>query len=231
MRTKMMCCGAVLLLLALAANPVSAQVEIGLIGGTNHSTYHADTHGAEHTREFGLAIGGVLDLPVTPAIGLHAGAMFIQKGGSAAEAALREDVTFSASMLEVPLFFTLATGETTRPYLTGGPTVGIMLSSDLEGSDSGFSFKGDLTDVTKRIEVGLGIGGGVSHRFSRVKGFVEGRYVWGLTNLMKDGDVELTMPDGSFATLITVDKEENKYRYSGLQVLLGFTVPLGGEDR
>ena len=215
------------LLMALAGNPAGAQTRVGLMGGVNRSSYN-DTHeDAVHSSRVGFAVGGVLDLSITDAVGLRVEPLYIQKGGSVEDAALREEATLKASMLEVPLLVTLGFGETTRPYLLAGPTVGVMLTSDVSGSDSGISYVGHMMGVTERFDVGVGVGGGLSHGFDRLTAFVEGRYVWGLTNLMKGGEVELSSPGTSIAVTIPVDEEDDRYDYRGLQILFGLTVPLG----
>jgi hypothetical protein len=122
-------------------------------------------------------------------------------------------------------------GETTRPYLVAGPTVGFVLTSHMAGSDTGVPFEADLMPVTQRLDVGVGVGGGLSRDVGRVATFVEARYVWGLTNLVKAGEAELTSPGTSFTMNVTFDEEANEYTYRGLHLLLGFTVPLGSGGR
>jgi hypothetical protein len=172
-----------------------------------------------------------VDVPFTDALGLRLEPVYTQKGGSARNDALQEEATLKASFLEMPVFLRLGVGQTTRPYLLAGPTFGVVLSSDLSGSDTGVPFEGDLMPATKRLDVGVGVGGGVSRDMGRVAGFVEARYVWGLTNLAKTGEVELTSPGTSFSMSITLDEEGSEYKYRGLQILVGFTVPLGGSGR
>ena len=215
-------------LIALLAGPAVAQTRVGLIGGANSSGYHAPQDGADHSNETGFVVGAVVDLFFTDVLGLRLEPMYIRKGGSAGSAAVQEEVTLEASLLELPVFLTLGFGETTRPYLLAGPTFGYVLTSKLSGSDTGIPFEGDLLPVTERLDVGVGVGGGLSRDLGRVSGFLEARYVWGLTNLAKTGEVVLTSPGTSFSTSLTLDKEVDEYKYRGLQILIGFTAPLGG---
>jgi hypothetical protein len=216
------------LLTALLAAPAAAQTSVGLVAGINRSDYHTDLENAVHSSRIGVVVGGVLDLPVAGVVSLRVEPLYIKKGGSAEDAALREDVTIGASVLEVPMFARVNLGEAGRPYLLAGPTVGVLLSSDLSGSDTGIPFEGNLMDVSKRFDLGVGLGGGWTHGFGGLNAFLEGRYVWGLSNLMKGGDMVLTSPGTDVTATVTFDEQGDEYQYRGLQVLLGFTVPLGG---
>ena len=128
-------------------------------------------------------------------------------------------------MIELPVFAILEWGEETRPYLLAGPTVAVMLASDLRGELSGIPVQADMMDVTERFELGFGVGGGLSHSFEMMDAFIEGRYVWGISNMMKGGDVTLT--SGSLSTVLDFDKDDDWYKYQGAQILAGFTIPVG----
>ena len=128
-------------------------------------------------------------------------------------------------MIELPVFATLTWGEETRPYLLAGPTVAVMLASDIEGEISGIPVQGDMMDVTERFELGFGVGGGLSHSFERVDVFIEGRYVWGISDMMKGGQVELH--SGSLSIEADFDDDDDWYKYRGAQILVGFTLPVG----
>jgi hypothetical protein len=208
--------------------PAAAQVTVGLTAGVNRSDYHADVGNAVHSSRMGVVLGGVLDLPVAGAVSLRVEPLYIRKGGSAEDAALREEITIGASVLEVPLFARLELGEGGRPYLLGGPTLGFLLNSDLTGSDTGIPFEANLMDVSRRFDFGVGLGAGWTQGFGRVGAFLEGRYVWGLTNLMKGGDLVLSSPGTPVTATVTFDEEDDRYEYRGLQFLLGFSVPVGG---
>ncbi len=213
----------VFLLIATAA-PASGQIRLGLVSGASLGDYHSDDN-AEHSLRTGFAIGGVVDFDLTEMLGLRLEPMYIQKGGTGEDTSIQEKATLESSMIEIPVFVTLEWGEETRPYLLAGPTVAVMLASDIEGEISGIPVQADMMDVTERFELGFGVGGGLSHSFERVDLFIEGRYVWGISNMMKGGDVTLT--SGSLSTVVDFDKDEDWYKYRGMQILVGFTLPVG----
>ena len=207
--------------------PAGAQVRVGLVSGVNRTRYEAPNDDAAHTSRTRYTVGGVLDVSLTDILGLRAEPMFIQKGGSAQDGPGDRNTTLRASMLEAPVLVTAGCGETTRPYLVAGPTFAMVLSNRIVTASGGILYEGDLGDVTPRFEVSLGVGGGLSHDFGHVAGFVESRYVWGLTNLMENGDVAMSASDGAADAMISFDHEIHRYRFRGLQVLGGLTVPLG----
>ena len=214
----------VALLLIGSAAPVSGQIRIGLVGGASLADYKSDDN-AEHSMRTGFAIGGVVHLELTEMVGLRLEPMYIQKGGNGEDASVQQKATLKSSMIELPAFATLTWGDETRPYLLAGPTVAVMLASDIEGEISGIPVQGDMMDVTERFELGFGIGGGLSHSLERVELFIEGRYVWGISDLMKGGQVPLTT--GAFSIDADFDDDTDWYKSRGAQILAGFTIPVG----
>ncbi|MFG1691666.1 porin family protein [Gemmatimonadota bacterium] len=204
--------------------PASGQIRVGLVSGASLSDYRSDDN-AEHSMRTGLAVGGVVDFHLNDRFGLRLEPMYIQKGGTGEDASVQETATLESSMIELPVFATLEWGEETRPYLLAGPTVAVMLASDLKGEISGIPVQGDMMDVTERFELGFGVGGGLSHSFDRVDVFIEGRYAWGISDMMKGGQVELY--NASLSIPVDFDDDDDWYKYQGAQILAGFTVPVG----
>jgi len=209
-------------LLALHSLPASGQLSVGLLAGGNLSTFESKAD-YSMTHRTGLVIGGVLHVPLTERVGLRFEPLFIHKGGTGEDASVEEETTLLSSHLELPGMVQVTFGTDTRPYLLLGPTLGIVLSSKVEATVSGIPFEGDLMDTTESFEFGLGFGGGVSHTFENFSAFIEGRYVWGLSNMQKGGEVELS--SGQLTTQVAFDKEDNEYSNRGLQILVGFTLP------
>ena len=210
-------------LLALHSLPASGQLSVGLLGGGNLSTFESKADYSTTTRRTGLVIGGVLHVPLTERVGLRFEPLFTQKGGTGVDASVEEETTLSSSFLEVSGMVQVTFGTDTRPYLLFGPTMGVVLASKVEANVSGIPLEGDLMDTTERFELGLGFGGGVSHAFEGFSVFLEGCYVWGLSNMQKGGEVELS--SGQIAAQVTFDKEDNEYFHRGLRILAGFTLP------
>jgi opacity protein-like surface antigen len=217
--------------MVLAATPSGAQVRAGLVGGVNRSSLRDKHEDIAYGSRVGFTVGGVVDLALTDVVGLRFEPRYIQKGGTGDNVALRERYEVRATMLEMPLLLKVSFGETTQPYLLAGPTAGLTLTSRVSGEDSGISFNGDLANVTRRIEIGLAVGAGLSHQFRRVTTFIEGRYVVSVTNMMRTGEVSLMAEGIAGSRPATFDEEEDQYRYRGLQALVGFTVPVGRRER
>jgi hypothetical protein len=214
----------VALLLIASAAPASGQIRVGLAGGASLADYKSDDN-AEHSMRTGFAIGGVVDFEFTEFVGFRLEPMYIQKGGNGEDASVQQKATLESSMIELPVFATLTWGEGIRPYLLAGPTVAVMLASDIKGEISGIPVQGDMMEVTERFELGFGFGGGFSHSFERVDLFIEGRYVWGISDMMKGGQVPLT--SGAFSIDADFDDDDDWYKHRGTQILAGFTVSVG----
>jgi hypothetical protein len=116
-------------------------------------------------------------------------------------------------------------GNIVRPYLMAGPTIGYLLSADTEVEYSGLTFKGDLKEVTEKIDFGLGFGAGLRYPISTVSIFVEGRYILGLLNMQKGGAFEISA--GPIVEEITWDKDVDAYKNRGTQIMGGMTLTLG----
>ena len=111
-----------------------------------------------------------------------------------------------------------------RPYVMAGPTVGYLLRSNIELDAFGLTFQGDMSEVTKHWDFGLGLGGGVSFSLDMFTLFVEGRYTLGMTNLQKGGSFNVVA--GSVAVPIDFDKDEDWYKNRGIQILAGVTISI-----
>ncbi|MFQ5632067.1 MAG: outer membrane beta-barrel protein [bacterium] len=205
----------------------SAQHRIGIIGGLNIAEFEVASPGAstEISNKTVFGLGGVVVLRLSDDFSLHLQPMYQQKGALVADLDDNIEFPFTLAFLELPVFLKAEFGSTVKPYLMVGPTVGFLLSSDVEGDVEGIAFKGDLKDVTESIDLGLGFGAGVSYPLSTITLFVEGRYALGLSNMQKGGTFELTA--GPIVEEITWDKEEDAYKNRGLQIMAGATFPLG----
>jgi hypothetical protein len=205
----------------------SAQHRVGVMGGLNFTNLDADFDAAETDLSsrtlFGL--GGVVDLRLSENISLHLEPMYLRKGALATDVEDRIEFPITLSFLELPVFVKAEFGSTAKPYVMAGPTIGYLLSADIEGELSGITFKGDLKDVTESIDLGIGFGAGVSYPVGSASIFLEGRYSLGLSNLQKGGTFELTA--GPVSEEITWDKDLDAYKTRGFQIMAGVSFPLG----
>lgn len=204
--------------------PVRAEHRIGIIGGFNFANIDVDPKMSTYTR-FGVGI--IVDFEIRKNIFLCIEPMYLQKGAFDKDSVPEGRV--ESSFLELPLFFKYSFGKSPiKPYTIIGPTFGFLLQSEIKLDYNGANITGDMKDVTQKIDLGFGLGAGVNFLLGNISIFVEGRYTHGLNNLQKGGAVEVKM-DSIIITEINFDKDENKYKNKGFQVMLGVTFPLGGK--
>jgi hypothetical protein len=216
------------LLVLFLSMPASAQHRIGVIGGLNIANVDAEfddaTMDVSNKTVFGL--GGVVDFRLSENFSLYAQPMYQQKGGVATQLDTNLDFPFKFAFLELPVFLKAEFGNTVRPYLMAGPTIGYLLSADTEVEYSGLTFKGDLKEVTEKIDFGLGFGAGLRYPLSTVSIVVEGRYTLGLVNMQKGGTIDLSA--GPIVEEIDWDKDADAYKNRGIQIMAGVAFALGG---
>jgi hypothetical protein len=204
--------------------PVSAQVDLGVMGGLNASNLSGENVAGEKidfSGRAGFGIGGVLDVRLSEKVALRLEPMYLQKGAEYYETdqqfgALK--VAVKAANLEMPVLLKIDLGAgATRPYLIAGPTIGFALSSKFEFSALGNTIDIDIDHAS--TELGLAFGGGVSFPVGSGSFFVEGRYGLGLTDIVKDDVIEFMGEQSP----VEVDVKTR-----GVQLMAGMTFPLGG---
>jgi hypothetical protein len=208
--------------------PASAQHRIGVIGGLNVAEFAVEVKEptVKYATKTVFGIGGVVDLRLSENFSLYLQPMYLQKGARVTDTVDNIEFPFTYAFLELPVFLKAEFGSAVRPYIMAGPTVGYLLSADVEGEYSGLTFKGDLKEVTESIDFGLGFGAGLRYPISTVSIFVEGRYSLGLLNMQKGGTFELSA--GPIVEEITWDKDVDAYKNRGIQIMAGVTFALGG---
>jgi hypothetical protein len=204
----------------------SAQHRIGVIGGLNIANVEAEFDDAtmDVSNKTVFGIGGVVDLRLNENFSLCMQPLYQQKGALVTQLTDNLDFPFKAAFLELPVFLKAEFGNTVRPYLMAGPTIGYLLSADTEVEYSGLTFKGDLKEVTEKIDFGLGFGAGLRYPISTVSIFVEGRYILGLLNMQKGGTIEMSA--GPIVEEITWDKDVDAYKNRGIQIMAGVAFAL-----
>jgi hypothetical protein len=167
---------------------------------------------SHHAKTF-FAAGAVVEIGLSRRLSLQLEPMYMQKGERIdIHDFLGEDVSASLrlSYVELPVLLKLSrsTGRV-RPYVIAGPSVGyrtgVRLKDEITGEDED---PADADENLRKWDFGVAAGGGLTVPVGRAAAFVEGRYTWGLVNLDKE-DQELTLKN------------------RGIQVLAGFTVPIG----
>ncbi|MFQ5640033.1 MAG: porin family protein [bacterium] len=167
---------------------------------------------------FTFAIGGVLDYTLSQSICIRFEPMYMQKGTKATSKDSNGDDIESKlklSYFEFPVLlkFNLTSGNV-YPYVLAGPSLGYNLSAKSEVVFGEAHFESDLKRTTKSMDFGLSVGAGVSFSLGKIALFLEGRYTKGLINI-----------DDTNARFTGL---ERRIKTKGVQLMSGFTMPLGG---
>ncbi|NIV95512.1 outer membrane beta-barrel protein [candidate division KSB1 bacterium] len=225
---KKLTCFLIAMLTVTLVLPAGAQLRVGIVGGMNIADLNVEVQNqpADVSSRTLFGIGGVVVLPLSQTMSLRFEPMYLQKGIGATELAIQPGVEYKSksSYLELPLFLKAEFGNSIRPYIMAGPSIGILLSSDIEATVSSITFKGDAQDATKNIDVSAAFGAGVSYPVGKSTIFFEGRYFLGLTNTVKGGSIE--MRAGAVSQAIDWDKNTDKIENRGLHFMAGVTFPL-----
>ncbi|MFX0138110.1 MAG: porin family protein [Candidatus Hodarchaeota archaeon] len=208
-------------LICLSSLGVNAQNhQIGLIGGINLA--NLDEKDEEYDIRTVFGVGGVFELGVGEKFAICFEPMYLQKGAKSEEVEDFIKVTIEGKFayLEIPVFFKVPLGtSSTRPYIMAGPTIGILLSSNIGMSMMGIDIEVDTKDLTKSIDYGLGVGGGVSFPIGKNTLFIEARYTLGIADIAKEGEMEI---DGEKETV-----PDSEVKTRGIQIMAGMSIPIG----
>ncbi len=215
------------LLALLIVAPAGAQTNLGVIGGLNIADLHGkdvDGDKIDFSSRTAMGVGGLLEIGLGEKVALRFEPMYLQKGGEFDEIdADLGAVKFSTKTadVEVPILLKLDLSSTaTRPYLIAGPTIGIIVTSKIELSAPGVSAEIDIDEITKSTELAFTLGGGVSFPAGKSVLFLEGRYAFGLTDIVDDGAVDFM---GERLDL------EADIKTKGLQIMGGIAFPLSSK--
>lgn len=224
-------------ILILLFSNLNAEFHIGTIGGINFADLDAYVDGRSKKAEaLPKGCGGIiLDLDLSEYFVLRFTPMYVPKGGIILDA-LRDleeaEMEIKCSYIELPMFIKTNHDNHLNLYFFGGPTFSYLLECETELNipypvpiDETITFTGDLMDTTNRLDIGFGIGWGFKIPLDNFDIFAEMRYVRGLSNSRKTGElfVEGEYEGEVISDSVILDKEDNRYANQGLQLLLGFT--------
>ena len=182
---------AALAALMVMALPAHAQkYYVGIIGGWNNADFNLDEYGyaMDVSPRSLYGIGGVFGLSFSKYFSIQLEPTYLQKGGVITNNT--PQLFLKSSYLELPVLLKVTpvvVNKKLQAYLLAGPTVGLLLSSEVTGETMGLVFKGNLKDVQKKIDIGLSLGGCIGLTLGKGSLFVEARYTFGLTNSLKGG--------------------------------------------
>lgn len=206
----------ILVVLVTFLNVHAQNNRIGIIGGINIA--NLDEEDVSYDSRTGFGIGGILEFEVQDKFSICFEPMYLQKGAS--EDTINISMDINLAYVEIPVFFKFPIGTgAVRPYIMAGPTLGILMSAEMEINAMGFSIGVDFEDLVESIDYGLGVGGGVNFPVGTNQFFIEARYTLGLADIVKEGEVDMQ------GEKLTIPDAEVKNR--GFQIMAGISIPLG----
>lgn len=159
-------------------------IELGLEGGLNLANVSITPSQTSNSRT-GLIVGGVIDIGISNSIGVTGGLRYIMKGFQVTN----QGFTFTDKLnyLEVPVLLKVKFPLTEiKPYVIGGPVLGIRVSASEEQSGGGQSADVDASNAYESIDFGLLFGAGMDFKVApKTDLFIQGGYSFGLSNVWK----------------------------------------------
>lgn len=159
-------------------------LSLGLEGGLNLANVSITPSQTSNSRT-GLIIGGVLDIGISRNIGVTTGLRFTMKGFQITNGGAT--FTDKLNYLEVPALLKVKFPLTeVKPYLVGGPVLGIRVSASEEQSNGTQTADVDASSAYETIDFGLLFGGGLDFNVAnKTDLFIQAGYGFGLSNIWK----------------------------------------------
>jgi len=176
---------ALFLISIIYTNANSQSLALGIEGGINISNISSTPSFTTNSRT-GLIIGTLLDINVSKSITITPGLRYIMKGWSSTSNGIT--YTDKLNYFEVPALLKVKFPLTeVKPYLVGGPVLGIMLSANEDQSNGTQTNTVDISNLAESIDFGLLFGGGLDFRVGvKTDLFVQAAYQLGLSNILKN---------------------------------------------
>lgn len=137
-----------------------------------------------------LIIGGVADIGFSNNLGMVTGLRYIMKGYSNTFTNINgvsQTDNVKLNFIEFPALLKVRFPLTeVKPYLIGGPTLGISVSSTVESTAGTQSATSDVSSSVESIDFGLFFGAGLDFNVApKIDLFTQGGYSLGLSNILK----------------------------------------------
>jgi hypothetical protein len=222
-------CLLIVLFLVFGFSSVYAQneVNLGVIGGLNISDAKIEDNEGDDPKtksqnEFGTGI--LAEIALSDNVTFGANILYIRKGVKVGP--VDDDVIFDvwADYIEIPLYFKFSYGTDIRPYALIGPSLGLILSSEVDVEFGGINFTGDFKEVLKTSEFSIVFGAGIDAPIWIGRAFIEGRYLYGIQDVLKGGAVLLRAGE-SLQIQANIEGSDDLFTRNYL-ILAGFSVPL-----
>ncbi|NNK47657.1 MAG: PorT family protein [Gemmatimonadetes bacterium] len=212
-------CLPLLLLLSLAvAREAPAQFTIGAFGGLNSARLSGDApDDYSYAGKSGFAFGLILEHQITDDVWLSVQPMILPRGAgiefkSGDEEEPQKVADLSLSYFAVPVLAKFVTVGG-KVYVISGINLSFLTGANLKGVEDNAE-EVDVKDSFESVDLAVDFGVGGQLPLGRVKIMLEARYEQGLFNIAGDD--------------ISEDALRARLRSSGLQLLVGVLLPLGG---
>ena len=181
--------------LLLASPPASrGEVRLGVQGGPVWATQvlssdegdEGDERGFDIGTRTGFSVGFVLDVDLGSRVWLRLAPGWAERGSTFTLELFWEEHRgrFELGYVELPVTLSVAlTSGTVRPYVTGGGTIGSLARARMVAIREDGEESEDAGEFFEDWDFGLTCGAGLVVVGKRTRGFVEGRYTWGLSDL------------------------------------------------
>jgi hypothetical protein len=218
----------------MPAASAAAEYYIGAVGGLNFADMSlTDATGEDRltsTRTL-FGIGGIVGIELNDNLAVEMHPMYLRKGGTQMAIGENPNIDYTLSFIEIPILVKYSFGDRIRPHLFGGPSLGLLASAKAEGEVGGVVqggavrvYEADLTDVIGGFDLSLTIGAGFSYSLESFELFLDARYQYGLLELAEGGAITWESGDEVIEASLNEDAE---IFTRGIQVMIGFTYPLG----
>lgn len=159
-------------------------LSLGIEGGLNLANVSITPSQTSNSRT-GLIVGGILDVGISNNIGIQGGLRFIMKGFQITNGGAT--FTDKLNYIEVPALLKVKFPLTeVKPYLVGGPVLGIRVSASEEQSNGTQTADVDASSAYESIDFGLLFGGGLDFKVAtKTDLFIQAGYSFGLSNIWK----------------------------------------------
>ena len=173
----------VVAVLGIVALPAAAQAQVGVRVGVNSANLSLDPKPPEPPeveRLIGLVAGVFVTLPVNEIFAFQPEALYSRQGAKFSDSG--ETLRAKLDYVQLPLLARLRTGARSPLVALFGPSLGFKIRARLGGPDIPQEVQEGFDDQFKGFDFGLVAGAAVE-----AGPFVlDGRYTWGLTNIVKD---------------------------------------------
>jgi opacity protein-like surface antigen len=196
------------------ASPADAQFSVGVLAGANMANLDFKTDGGDLSTETltGFMGGLVFDYAIGSNVAISVQPTYMGKGAKATAGDIDPEFSGNAEInltyIELPILFRYSFGTgNIKPFVEAGPSIGFLSKAEWQVGEK----TEDIQETVKSTDFSGSFGAGIDLGVGNFTAFAGARYSMGLSDI-------IDQTDGT---------EEVKTK--GVQVLVGFKVPLGGK--